>query len=534
MRNSQNNESWKAVVARTAVVLAVGLGFSGGAAPAFAQEATFVLPAGELGATSYNPVTSSNLNSATSLIYDRLIEQDADQSFHPHLATSWEESPDGMSWMFKLRDGVKFHDGEPFNAETIAAWVPTFAGTENAFMVEAIDKVEIVDPLTVKFVMKRPEPNMLYNLASSFMGVPSPKSYESLGKDYGVTAAIGTGPFKLESFAIGLETIVVRNDDYAWASDLSVNQGAAKIARITFREIPDQSTAFLELKTGGVDLLLGVPTDFLSIVKEEKVASIITIPGTGINYMPINTSVAPFTDIKVRQATALAIDQKAILDSVYNGVGEEAHNFLISSLPEATVQPALDIRFDQAKAEQLLEEAGWKKGADGVRAKDGQPLKVKLFTQNDTEFRRLTQVIQAQLKDVGMDAEITVLDSSTIRDEYKKNNHQLAVRGYDWNNADILDWFFSGERLGYPNISMWSDARSEELNKTAMTASKTSAERITNFRAYHEYLLSQFLFVPVYQPVTSIAFNPKTLSVPEKIRGPRLRSQTILDMEVLQ
>lgn len=524
----------KAFLLSGSALLSAGLFMTSLPSAAMAQEATFALPAGELGATSYNPVTSSNLNSATSLIYDRLIEQDADQSFHPHLATSWQESPDGMTWEFKLHPGVKFHDGEPLNAETIAAWIPTFAGTENAFMVEAIDKVVVVDPLTVKFVMKRPEPNMLYNLASSFMGVPSPKSYKELGKDYGVTSAVGTGPFKLESFSIGLETVLVRNDDYAWDSDLSVNQGAAKIAKITFREIPDQSTAFLELKTGGVDVLLGVPTDFLSIIKSEKAATIITMPGTGINYMPINTSVAPFTDIKVRQATALAINQKAILDSVYAGVGQEAHNFLISSLPESQVKPGLDVSFDLAKANALLDEAGWKRADDGVRAKDGQPLKVKLFTQNDTEFKRLTQVVQAQLKDIGMDAEITVLDSSTIRDEYKKNNHQLAVRGYDWNNADILDWFFSGARLGYPNISMWKDAKSDELNKTAMTNSKTSAERIANFRTYHEYLLSQFLFVPIYQPATNIAFNPKTVSVPEKVRGPRFRSQTIMDMQVLQ
>ncbi len=523
--------SRKTILLCSAAIMTFGI--TSGVTLASAQEATFALPSGELGATSYNPVTSSNLNSATSLIYDRLVEQDADQSFHPHLAKSWEESPDGMTWVFKLHEGVKFHDGEPFDAAAIAAWVPTFAGTENAFMTEAIDKVEIVDPLTVKFVMKRPEPNMLFNLASSFMGVPSPKAYKELGKDYGVAVAVGTGPFKLESFTVSQETVVVRNDDYAWGSDLSVNQGAAKIAKITFREVPDQSTAFLELKTGGIDLLLGVPTDFLSIINSEKAATIITMPGTGINYMPINTTIAPFNDIKVRQATALAVNQKAILDSVYNGVGQEAHNFLISSLPESQVTAGLDISFDQAKANQLLEEDGWVKGADGVRAKAGVPLTVKLFTQNDTEFKRLTQVIQAQLKDVGMNAEITVFDSSTIRDEYKKNSHQLAVRGYDWNNSDILDWFFAGTRLGYPNISMWNDPKSEELNKIAMTTSKTSAERVANFKAYHEYLLTQFLFVPIYQPATNVAYNPKTLSVPEKVRGPRFRSQTIMDMEVL-
>ncbi|MFN0114258.1 MAG: ABC transporter substrate-binding protein [Paracoccaceae bacterium] len=499
-----------------------------------AQEATIAFAAGELGATSYNPVTSSNLNSATSLIYDRLVEQDADQSFHPHLATSWEEAADGMSWTFKLHPGVKFHDGTPFDAAAVAAWIPTFAGTENAFMTEAIASVEVVDPLTVKFVMSRPEPNMLFNLASSFMGVPSPKAYAEMGADYGVIGAVGTGPFKLESFGIGLETVLVRNEDYGWASDLSANQGPAHLAKVTFREIPDQSTAFLELKTGGVDVLLGVPTDFLAILAAEANVKAIQMPGTGINYMPINVTKAPFDDIKVRQATALAVDQDAIVTSVYNGVGAPAHNFLISALPESMVDPKLDISYDPAKAAALLDESGWVAGADGMRAKDGAPLKVKLYTQNGTEFSNLTQVIQAQLKAVGMDAEITVFDSSTIRDEYKKDTHQLAVRGYDWNNSDILDWFFSGERLGYPNISMWNDVKGQELNKVAMTASKTGAERVANFKAYHEYILSQFLFVPIYQPTTNIAYNMDTVTVPEVVRGTRFRSQTIVDMDVVK
>ena len=137
-----------------------------------AQEVTIAFSAGELGATSYNPVTSNNLNSAASLIYDRLIEQDADQSYHPHLATSWEESPDGMSWTFHLKDGVTFHDGTPFNAQSVADWIPDFADTENAYLVAAVESVEVIDDLTVKLVMSRPEPSLLYNLASTFMGVP--------------------------------------------------------------------------------------------------------------------------------------------------------------------------------------------------------------------------------------------------------------------------------------------------------------------------------------------------------------------------
>lgn len=510
-------------------------GFSGGwLSTAQAQEATFVIASSAVGAPSYYPAKATMLNVSNYLIYDRLVEQDEKQQFHPHLAESWESSADGMSWVFKLRQGVKFHDGEPFNAQTIAEWLPLFQGTENQFMVDAIDKVEIVDDYTVKLVMKQPDPNVLFNFASVFMGIPSPKAVKELGDDYGITAAVGTGPYKLESFAIGQETVLTRNDDYNWGSDLSQNKGPAKIKTLTMREIPEQSTAFLELKTGGIDLLYDVPTDFLPQINATPNLATLNLPGLVVMYMPINTSVEPFTDIRVREATALAVNQKEILDNIFNGVGAEAHNFLISSLAEANVDPKYNISYDAEKAKALLDEAGWKMGADGIREKEGKPLSVTLWTQGDTEFKRVSEAVQAQLKAIGMKAEITIYDSSTIRDLYKKNGHQLAVRSYDWTNADILDWFFSGQRLGYPNISMWNDPKSEELNKKAMTQSRTWDERVANFTTYHEYILSKWLFAPIYQPVQNISYNKERLSMPADIRGPGLRGQTILDMEVIQ
>lgn len=507
---------------------------AGSVSMAWSQEATFVMATNEVGAPTYNPVKGAMLNIATSLIFDRLVVQDADQSFHPHLADSWEEAPDGMQWIFHLKKGVTFHDGEPFNAAAIAAWIPDFAGTDNEYLVGAIDKVETVDDYTVKFVMKHPEPNLLFNLSSVFMGIPAPKAYKELGDNFGVTAAIGTGPYKLESFAVGQETVLVRNEDYKWGSSLSDNKGPAKIEKLTFREIPEESTAFLELKTGGVDLLLGVPTDFLGELKAEPNVSVLTLPGLDVAYMPINVTQAPFDDIKVREATAFAINQKEILASIYGGVGSEAHNFLISALPESKVDPKYEISYDPARSAKLFDEAGWKLADDGIRVKDGKPLTVKLWTQSDTEFKRLTEAVQAQLKAVGMNAEITVFDSSAIKDQYKKNEHQLAVRSYNWNNADILDWFFSGERLGYPNISMWNDPKSEELDKIALTGSKTVDERIANFKTYHEYLLSQFVFAPIYQPVQNIGYNKERLKLPEAIHSTQIDSVSIMDMEVAE
>ena len=510
-------------------ILALGLS-ARAAGTALAQEATFVMTARLVGAPTYNPIKATKLNTATTLIYDRLVVQDADQSFHGQLATSWESSPDGMLWTFKLKPGVKFHNGEPFNAKTIEWWVPQFKGTENAFTVEAIEKVEVVDDLTVRFRMKHPDPNLLFNLASSFMCVPEPKSYEALGDKFGVTEAIGTGPYKMQQFTVGQQTVLVRNDDYKSASALSKNQGPAKFKKLTFREIGEESTAYLELKTGGADVLVNVPTDFLPRIQADKAVKLVTIPGNEVVYMPINTSVEPFTDIKVREATAFAVNQKEILTSLYGGNGAVADTFLISSLKESQVDPKYKIAYDPERSKKVFDAAGWKPGPDGIRVKDGKRLEVKLWAQNGTEFKRLAEIVQAQLKAVGMQADISIVDAGSINAQYrKKTEHQLAVRAYQWTNADIVDWFFAAKRAGYPNVSMFNDPEAEKLNDIAMNKSKTWDERVANFTKYHEYVLSQYPFAPIYQPVQSLVYG-KRVVMPEKIRGIGFSSQSMIDI----
>ncbi len=497
---------------------------------AMAQEATIVLNTNEVGMPTYNPIRATSLNSATSLIYDRLVEQDAKRAFHPHLAERWDEAPDGMSWVFHLKSGVTFHDGTPFDAQTVADWIPLFKGTDNEYLVAAIDHVEVIEDHTAKFVMVHPDPNLLYNLASLFMSVPEPKAVKTMGDNFGVTEAVGTGPYKLESFEIGQETVLARNDAYTWGSPLAKNTGPAKFERLTFREIAEDATAFLELKTGGVDLLMSVPNDFLAEVKKQDDLKLLTAPGREVVYMAINVAKAPFTDIRVRQAAALAINQTEILANVYGGVGTVADTFLISGLPESQVPAADRISFDPKKANDLLDAAGWAMGADGVRAKDGKPLEVSLWSQSDSIFRRLTEVVQAELKAVGIKADIATFDSSAIRDRYKSGEQQLAVRSYIWDNADIVDWFFGGDRLGYPNISMFNDPKAEALRAQAMTGSKNSEERVANFTAYHQYVLSQFPFAPIYQPVINAGYNKTRISLPDTVNSPDVKSTVFMDM----
>ncbi|MFV0303488.1 MAG: ABC transporter substrate-binding protein [Paracoccus sp. (in: a-proteobacteria)] len=497
-----------------------------------AQEAVFVFATNEVGIPSYNPLTATNTNAAFTMIYDTLVEQDADLSFHPHLAESWEEAPDGKSWVFHLKPGITFHNGDKLTSDTIATWIEMFRSSENSYMVDNVEKVEPVDETTVRFVMKNPDPNLLYNLSSSFMAVPDPAVVTELGEDYGITDAVGTGPFRLESFTLGQETVLVRNEDYAWASTLAENQGPPHIARLTFREIAEDSTAFLELKSGGVDALLSLPTDYLSEIAAQPNLALARTPGQEVYYMPINVTKEPFTDIRVREAAALAINQEEILKNVFSNYGAVAHNFLISALPESKIDPALDIGYNPDRANALLDEAGWAKGADGIREKDGQKLTVALWTQSDSVFRRLTEVVQAELKAVGFDPQIQTFDSSVIRDEYKTGEQQLAVRSYFWNNADIVDWFFGGDRLGYPNVSMFNDPKAEELRQKAMTGSATQDERVKNFTAYHAYVTSQFPYAPIYQPEQNMAYDKDRLIVPEAIHGGSITGTVVQDISV--
>jgi len=498
---------------------------------AFAQEVTVVMAPNEVGATSYNPVASSMQPVGTYLIYDRLIAKDENLAYVPQLAESWVEAEDGMAWTFTLKPGVTFHNGTPFAAQTVVDWLALYPGTENAYLFDAVERAEVVSELEVRFVMKRPDPNLLYNLSTVFASIPDPAAYAEAGEDYGVFDAVGTGPFRLESFEIGQQTVLVRNDDYAWGPGAATGK-PAKIERLTLREIAESSTAFLELKTGGVDMLLNVPTDFVGEVEGASDLSVLQLAGQDLVYMPMNVTQAPFDDIKVREGVAFAINQQEILDAVFGGMGKAADGFLISSLPESKIADEFRISYNPERANKALEDAGWVMGTDGVRTKDGARLSVKLWTQSDSFFRRLSEVVQAQMKAVGVEAELVTFDSAAIRDQYKTGAHQVAVRSYLWDNADILEWFFSATRPFYPNVSMLDDPKAEALKDAAMTGAKNSAEREAAFVAYHEYINSQFPYAPIYEPVQIIGYNAERLAMPEVLHAPRFNTLGFLELDV--
>jgi peptide/nickel transport system substrate-binding protein len=491
---------------------------------------TISLSASSAGMDSFNPFLTNRTNNVYYFIYDRLVEMGADGKIYPHLLKSWNVSKDGLTITFTLRKGVKFHDGSELNADVLKWFLENLAKGKSKYMVAAIGSIDIKDNLTVVMNMSRPDPNILYNFTSSFCGVPSKKAIEKYGDEFGRKYVVGTGPFEFVSWKTGDSIVVTKNSNYQWGSPLSDNQGPAKIDKIIFKEIIEDSTRFLEFKTDGVQVLESAPTLFLEKIKVDPNAKVTSMASNTNYHMIMNTTREYLNDVNIRKAIALSIDQNEILRAVFQGYGAPAYTYLIDRLPARNIDKKYEIHFDLAKAKAIMKEQGWQKGSDGILAKDGKKLSLALWSKSDSVERKTAVVIQAQLEELGIDIKIEQFDPSSIKAEFKKNRHDLVVRSYGWDNADILEWFFNSNRPGYPNVAMWHDNESDYLMHKAMTRSKTSEERIVNFKKYHEYLLSQYLWAPIVNPVTNHAVSTR-IKMPtprfKLIIGPTVQDWTI-------
>jgi peptide/nickel transport system substrate-binding protein len=491
----------KLKIALMTSLLALPLGMNASVASAQDKVLTISMDTGNAGQDSFNPFTTNKTNNVYYLVYDRLVEMGADGIIYPHLLESWDVSEDGLTIDFTLRDGVKFHDGSDLNAEVLKWFLENLATGKSKYMVAAFESIEITSNLSVKISLSRPDPNILYNFTSSFTGVPSKVAIETHGEEFGRSVVVGTGPFMFDSWKTGDEIVLLKNPDYTWGSALSDNQGPANIDKIVFREILEDSTRFLEFTTGGVDILEKAPTLFLDKIKEDSGNNIVTMASNGNFHMVMNSTNEFLSDVNTRKAIALSIDQDSILAAVFQGNGTPAYTYLIDRLPARQVAPEREIRFDLETAKGIMADTGWVAGDDGVLVKDDQRLSLTLWSKSDSSERKIAVVIQAQLAELGVEVIIEQFDPSSIRAEYKTGEQDLVVRYYGWDNADILEWFFNSSRLGYPNVAMWHDNESDYLMQKAMTRSKNADERVENFREYHEYLLSQYLWAPIVNSV---------------------------------
>ena len=433
-------------------------------------------------------------------ICDSLVSRDFQLTYQDGIAQWWEVSPDGLEWTFHLKEGVTFHDGTPCDAEAVAWNIETMRDIgASAYLYSAVEDAVAVDPLTVKLILKHPFPNLLYNMSSSgFASIVSPTAFEKYGEDYGVTMAVGSGPYMFVEWVKGDHITLKRNPDYTWGASWRENQGPAYFETVIYKVVPEAVTKALLLQTGELDVVYYVSPAIVSTLQADPAVKVILSPERRLVYMGMNVTKAPFDDVRVRQAMCYMVDRGAIVEHVLGGIGIPAYNYLP---PIVEPQIASPYSYDMNKARELLTEAGWTdEDGDGILEKNGEEFTVTLWTDTITERVQIATVLQSQMAELGIKAEIQQFDSAAYGDMFKTGDQQAFMRLYGWDNADILEWFFNSERIDRGVNKTRTNEPLLDFMFKAAESMPTSEDRLFVYRLLHEYLLETAPWVPVYFP----------------------------------
>lgn len=354
----------------------------------------------------------------------------------PDLAESWESSEDKLTWTFKLRQGVQWHHGYgEVTADDVVFSLTKSADSErSAFASDyaAFDKVEALDPYTVKITLKNPVPSVLGPLANYAGGfIISKKAYEELGEGFG-RKPVGFGPFQFESIEPGVAVQFVANKDYF--------RGTPKLERVTYRFLNDAAARDLAFVAGEIDAATGLADPrWLARTKAIEGAAVDIFDPSELTVMHINTTKAPFDDIRVRQALAYAMDPSRIAQ--YRG--EEFTRVGKSVIPSNNLGYTDDnghFSFDAEKAKALLAEAGFPDG-----------LTVKMISSQLPSYESSNQVLQAQLEEVGITLELEPVEHATWHQMIRQDLSPLVTYGaarFPIADVYLTQFFHSASAIG--------------------------------------------------------------------------------------
>ncbi|MFI0418923.1 ABC transporter substrate-binding protein [Spongiactinospora sp. 9N601] len=448
--------------------------------------------------------------------FDALVSRAEDGSFRPWLAKSWKVSEDGLTYTLHLRDDVTFHDGTKFDAAAVKAnldqfRVPGYNPQVLAIQLKAFDRAEVVGPATVKITLKEPDALFLDFLASPYAGQVSPKSLKN-AKDvkFGGPDLVGTGPFVLNRYVQGQEIHYRRNPRYAWPPAGAAHQGPAHLAEITYRFLPEAAVRVGALTSGQVQVIEGVPATETALIRTDPSLTLLTSLNSGTAYSYyFNTTRPPFDDQRVREAFREAVDVDTVLKSVYQDTATRAWSVAGDKSPfyDATLKDAYG--GDVAKANALLDAAGWKaRDADGYRVKDGKRLTVReVASAPYVRDRRdvLAQAVQAQVKqNAGIDFQVRIVDQGSAQKALDEGQYELF--GNSRGDSDvgaalnlILPTGGAINRTGYadPQVDGWLRAASATSDAAERKALYTKVQR--------KVVLDKAILFPLYVPADQIA-----------------------------
>jgi peptide/nickel transport system substrate-binding protein len=390
---------------------------------------------------SFNPVTSSggyDLELMNYALFTPIVQYDEDLEVQPYLAESWELHGDtGVT--FQLRQDVRWHDGQPVTAHDVEFTFNLAKDEQSASLlgtafVAEVASAQVIDDYTITFRFTQPHAQAL----EDFWWPPLPRHLlqnvspaELRNAPYN-RQPVGSGPFRFGEWRANERLVLLRNDDFPEGLG-----GPPAASRIVFRVIPEASTMLTELITGSLHVDIPLMPDQVRQIRDNADTELHSFPGRTVYYLGWNNARPPFDDAAVRRALAHAIDREEIVNALLYGEGEVATSTIP---PWHPLYPDLDpVPHDPARAAELLEQAGWvDRNGDGVRENaQGQPLSFEVLSSDDPLRRSVVEVLQNQLRQVGANVQIRVMEFQTMLQNHRERNFDAVFTNWVLDNFQV-------------------------------------------------------------------------------------------------
>ncbi|WP_026692245.1 ABC transporter substrate-binding protein [Peribacillus kribbensis] len=459
---------------------------SGGKADA-SQEVTYATTSKVVGLSPI--MTNDSVSSAVNeQIYETLFYRDTKTNEIKGLLAEKAETPDPNTWVITLKKGIKFQDGTEFNADAVKYTFDKIkdpkTAAPRASLLEPIKSIEVKDEQTVVLKTAKPYGPMLAALTHSNAAIVSPTAdkKQDLMKD-----PVGTGPFKFKAKENGEDIVLEANKDY-W-------QGAPKLKKVTYKVVPEITTAVSMLQTGKVNFLDGVTSELMPRVEKLKNVSIEKKKGTPVYYMAFNMEKAPMNNPEFRKAVAYALDTKSYVKKL-RGLGVDSRSFIGPELfgyDPSSEQKA--IQYDPAKAKEIVKANGFDKQ------------QVTLLAANTASYMNMAEVFQAQLEEAGIKAKIETLEWGTYLEATQNGKFDITVAG--WSNvtgdgSELLYPRLHSANSGSTNIGRYKNPELDKLIE-ASRSTVDQDERKALLKQANELVLTDLPVIPLYHGVASMA-----------------------------
>lgn len=446
-------------------------------------------------------------NNATSEVtyqlHETLVGLSPEQELIPLLATSWELLDDGYTYRLRLREGVRFHSGEPFNADAVAWNFEKQLKTEPlsiaSGLVPPYANLEVVDDHTLEITLEEPNGVFMNILAAPLLMMVDPLRYEELGDDYHSDPS-GTGPFELVSWTPDQRIVLTANADY-WDRD----NGPA-VDKLVFEVIPEAAARIIALRNGEVDMIFAVPAEEVSALDSDPQFTVVRTPSMRIVYVGLNTADPILSDARVRRALGHAMNRDQVLQIIgENGVRADG----IGTPGALGFEPSAR-DYDPDEAARLLDEAGWVMNGD-LREKDGRPLSVTVLASGTSpgEIEAML-VVQSQWKKVGVEMKIDQMESGArfalLNDEAAKHeaDPSYVPRYQAWTAGEGIrtgEIGYITERPKCDQAARGWERHCNPLYDAAFDLSQSPApldERLKGYASLNSVLRESAIRLPVY------------------------------------